>query len=88
MRIYYDSYHEGVWFRGLHSRLEQADLQPFSTKSDGSLGQVLQYDRPDVVLVDDNDIPLLVLERTIEVPSGHNVGQRFALGWAQRCPLE
>ena len=41
------------------------------------LGEVLQYDRPDVILAN-NDEPMLVLERTVEVPSGHNVGQRFA----------
>jgi hypothetical protein len=39
---------------------------------------VLQLDRPDIVLTDANDVPLLVVERTVEVPSGHNVGQRFA----------
>jgi hypothetical protein len=34
-------------------------------------------DRPDIVLTD-QDEPILVVERTVEVPSGHNVGQRFA----------
>ena len=38
---------------------------------------VLSYDRPDIILVD-GDTPILVVEETVEVPSGHNVGQRFA----------
>lgn len=49
------------------------------------LKAVLSLDRPDIVLVE-NEQPILVLERTIEVPSGHNVGQRFArLVAAARC---
>ena len=38
---------------------------------------MLSYDRPDIVLARDGDA-ILVVERTVEVPSGHNVGQRFA----------
>jgi hypothetical protein len=80
MRIYYDGYHEGVWFRDLHPHLAGAELEPFPPPSRQSpgLASVLAYDRPDIVLTDDDDMPLLSLERTIEVPSGHNVGQRFA----------
>ena len=40
------------------------------------LANVLRYDRPDIVLAQGTD-PILVVERTVEVPSGHNVGQRF-----------
>ena len=39
--------------------------------------KVLEYDRPDIVLLD-GETPILVVEETVEVPSGHNVGQRFA----------
>lgn len=80
MRIYYDGYHEGVWFRDLHPRLADAELKPFPAASQQSAGlaAVLAYDRPDIVLTESDDTPLLSLERTIEVPSGHNVGQRFA----------
>jgi hypothetical protein len=38
---------------------------------------LLDYDRPDVILAH-GERPILVLERTEEVPTGHNVGQRFA----------
>lgn len=79
MRIYYDSYQEGMWFKELHQVLEVATLYPFPGNSEGDgLVDVLEYDRPDIVLTDDVDRPLMVVERTIEVPSGHNVGQRFA----------
>lgn len=78
-KIFYDSYQEGAWFRNLHPSLKDAQLQPFPSGLPPShpLSPVLGYDRPDVVLTD-GDAPILVLERTVEVPSGHNVGQRFA----------
>ena len=41
------------------------------------LQPVLAYDRPDIILLDGVE-PVLVVEETVEVPSGHNVGQRFA----------
>lgn len=89
MRIYYDGYQEGQWFRGLHQELEDLPLQPFPTppaNPKSALEIVLSYDRPDIVLTDAQDNPLLVVERTIEVPSGHNVGQRFArIAQAARC---
>jgi len=79
MEVYYDNLQEGIWFRDLHPALSQADLLPFPQERDGppSLIKALSYDRPDVVLVDKGN-PILVVERTREVPSGHNVGQRFA----------
>lgn len=79
MEIYYDSYNEGVWFKNLHPRLSGAVLYPFPAPAatPPQLGRVLGYDRPDIFLVD-SGTPILVIERTIEVPSGHNVGQRFA----------
>ena len=77
--VYYDDIQEGVWFTGLHPALASAVLSPITgaVKENPRLAGVLQYDRPDVILADDGE-PVLVLERTIEVPSGHNVGQRFA----------
>jgi len=79
MNIYYDAIQEGVWFQQLHEGLLNAELLPFPNRGNGPQGlqQVLAYDMPDIVLVDDGN-PILVLERTREVPSGHNVGQRFA----------
>ncbi len=77
--VYYDDIQEGVWFSSLHSALEDAVLAPITgaVKENAALAKVLQYDRPDVILAHDGE-PVLVLERTVEVPSGHNVGQRFA----------
>jgi len=75
--ILYDSFQEGRWFQDLHPLLHRADLRPFPSVPRGRLGDVLAFDRPDIILLDD-DLPILVVERTIEVPSGHNVGQRFA----------
>lgn len=79
MEVYYDSFQEGMWFKGLHYRLHGAILCPFPSGNSGPeyLKRALLYDRPDIIVVD-NDQPILVLERTVEVPSGHNVGQRFA----------
>jgi hypothetical protein len=79
VEIFYDSYQEGVWFKDLHQALEDSGMHPFPKANDGPelLRTALLYDRPDIILVD-NDKPILVLERTTEVPSGHNVGQRFA----------
>jgi hypothetical protein len=89
LRIYYDSYQEGKWFESLHPSFSGAELRPFpgsTINPTAPLQTVLSYDRPDIVLTDTSDIPLLVVERTIEVPSGHNVGQRFArLVQAARC---
>ena len=77
--IYYDDIQEGVWFVALHPALDGAALKPITgaVKDNTALTNVLQYDRPDVILAHDGE-PVLVLERTVEVPSGHNVGQRFA----------
>jgi hypothetical protein len=78
--IYADELHEGDWFRELHPRLAGATEEEISgaTSRNPRLERVLLYDRPDIVLADPRDQPVLVVERTIEVPSGHNVGQRFA----------
>lgn len=79
MKIYFDSLQEGTWFKTLNPSLTTAALHPFPKANNvpTHLRQVLSYDRPDIILVDRNN-PILVVERTIEVPSGHNVGQRFA----------
>jgi hypothetical protein len=78
--IYADELHEGDWFRDLHSRLANAEEEEITGALERNplLGPVLLYDRPDIVLTDLTGTPVLVVERTIEVPSGHNVGQRFA----------
>lgn len=78
MEIYYDSYNEGIWFQNLHASLSESTMIPFpSVGQELEIDRVLAYDRPDIVLMSEGK-PLLVVERTVEVPSGHNVGQRFA----------
>ncbi len=78
MEIYYDSLQEGTWFQGLNPVLKTAKLIPINDIVVGTpVAKALEYDRPDIILAD-SGIPILVIERTIEVPTGHNVGQRFA----------
>jgi hypothetical protein len=78
--IYADDLHEGDWFKELHPRLADAVEEEITgaVERNPQLERVLLYDRPDIVLADSSGAPVLVVERTIEVPSGHNVGQRFA----------
>ena len=78
--IFCDSLQEGLWFQGLNRCFTNASLEtiPNSLREQQAYGieSVLQYDRPDIILKD-NGLVIFVLERTVEVPSGHNVGQRF-----------
>lgn len=64
----------------LNPRFSDAQIEILPTrKADieaAGLGEFLKYDRPDIILKDGDKV-ILVLERTVEVPSGHNVGQRF-----------
>jgi hypothetical protein len=77
--ILYDSLHELHWFRQLDPRLRDLPAKELTSRDRSSerLETALSYDRPDIVLVADG-IPILVIEQSEEVPSGHNVGQRFA----------
>lgn len=78
--IFCDSLQEGMWFKHLSKYFEAAQLvvipnTQIEQRSSG-LDKVLEYDRPDIILKDNGEV-IFVLERTVEVPSGHNVGQRF-----------
>lgn len=76
--IVYDEPQEAAWFRNLHPSLNSADEIPINEIDDPTLESgLLGYDRPDIILLRDGR-PILVVEETVEVPSGHNVGQRFA----------
>ena len=76
--ILYDHPQEAAWFKSLHPRLKDAAEQGITAaRSNPRLAGVLAYDRPDIILLHD-ERPILVVEETVEVPSGHNVGQRFA----------
>lgn len=78
--IYCDDFQEGIWFQSLDNRLANAELEVIPSQRNRieqlGLYDVLKYDRPDIILQDGNET-ILVLERTVEVPSGHNVGQRY-----------
>ena len=76
--IYCDDEQEGEWFRALSSHLDTTQLVILQQigKNPPFIENLIRYDRPDIILVRD-ETPMLVLEVTHEVPSGHNVGQRF-----------
>ena len=75
--VLYDDSQEAEWFRPLHPNLADA-TEVSITDAQGwpSMRKVLAYDRPDIVLLHRMN-PILVVEETKEVPTGHNVGQRF-----------
>ncbi len=76
--ILYDHPHEANWFRRLHPDFSKAEQESITVASSWpGVAKVLAYDRPDIILLHRKN-PILVVEETVEVPSGHNVGQRFA----------
>jgi hypothetical protein len=79
MEFFSDSPVEAEWFRKLDSRLLTA--RSGAIRSRGSnppiVESLVSYDRPDIILLD-GEQPILVIEITREVPTGHNVGQRVA----------
>lgn len=79
INIYYDSLTELEWFISLNKIFECADYHIIKNRGQNPeiIENLLQYDKPDIIVVVD-DTPVLVLEKTSEVPTGHNVGQRFA----------
>jgi hypothetical protein len=78
LQIFYDELQEGQWFRSLAPQLSNAGMNVIGARGANpqSIESLLRYDRPDIVLVVDGK-PKLVVEKTTEVPTGHNVGQRF-----------
>jgi hypothetical protein len=78
LTILYDEPSEWEWFRALSPNLRNAKRESITAaKAWPSIQGVLAYDRPDIILLH-GETPILVVEETVEVPSGHNVGQRFA----------
>ena len=77
--IYNDALHEGLWFKDLSPLLKNAELLPIKSRGENTevINKLIEYDRPDIILCNQN-IPVLVLEKTTEVPTGHNIGQRAA----------
>ena len=78
--IYSDNLIEADWFQSLSPKLQNAknELIKERNKNIPIINELVDYDRPDIILLDQNKKPLLVLEKTAEVPTGHNVGQRIA----------
>ncbi|MFW1931539.1 hypothetical protein ACG90B_19785 [Acinetobacter baumannii] len=75
--IIYDEPQEAFWFKSLNKIFEDAPIQSIGEASENpDVQDVLKYDRPDIILLYRGK-PVLVIEETVEVPSGHNVGQRF-----------
>ena len=77
--VYSDNAIEAAWFKSLNRHFE--NLQSKTIQSRGKnppvIENLIQYDRPDIILTDGSQA-LLVIEKTREVPTGHNVGQRVA----------
>ena len=78
MVIFCDAKHEGLWFRDLSPLLSDASFETIGGRGTNPpiIEKLIYYDRPDIILLYDGE-PVLVLEKTSEVPSGHNIGQRL-----------
>lgn len=78
IRIYHDDLVEANWFQSLDTRLQSAQLREIGSRGQNppAIDELVVYDRPDIVLESDGE-PVLMVEKTREVPTGHNVGQRF-----------
>lgn len=78
-KVYCDNKVEGFWFKGLSTRLSRATLHSIGGRGSNPshVDNLIRYDRPDIILLAD-DKPVMVVEKTREVPTGHNVGQRIA----------
>jgi len=79
VNIYYEAVQEGYWFRALSSHLNSSRLIKMEEygRNHPKIDELLAYDVPDIILTV-NNYPKLGHEKTEEVPTGHNVGQRFA----------
>jgi hypothetical protein len=77
--IWGDNENESLWFQSLDQRLKVATVRNIGRRGTNSelVDSLVIYDRPDIILLLDRK-PILVLEKTAEVPTGHNVGQRVA----------
>lgn len=77
--IWGDNENESSWFMKLDFRLSSASIRNIGRRGTNStlIDSLVIYDRPDIILLSNNE-PVLVLEKTAEVPTGHNVGQRVA----------
>jgi len=79
LQAFCDDLNEFSWFITLDHRLESAEFVRIGQRGSNPpvVDSLIVYDRPDVVLVKDGK-PVVTIEKTREVPTGHNVGQRVA----------
>lgn len=78
-KIYCDNKVEGFWFKGLTAHFSGATLHSIGRRGSNPshVDDLIRYDRPDIILLA-GEKPVMVVEKTREVPTGHNVGQRIA----------
>lgn len=78
IEIYCDDLQEGLWFASLSPNLVSSPIRAIGERNTNppAVERLLRYDRPDIIVLVDGE-PKLVVEKTSEVPTGHNVGQRF-----------
>ena len=77
-QIIFDAFQEAKWFQKLSSAFDEAELLSINeTATQPEVKRLIRYDRPDIILLRDGEA-VLTLEKTTEVPTGHNIGQRFA----------
>ncbi len=79
IEAYCDDINEYQWFIGLTPRLKDATFNRIGKRGSNPkvIENLISYDRPDAILLV-NGVAKLVVEKTREVPTGHNVGQRMA----------
>src|SRR3989344_9069171 len=79
IQIYCDALQEGEWFRKISPYFKNAKVEKIKPRGKNltNIDNLIEYDRPDIILLI-NDRVVFALEKTEEVPTGHNVGQRFA----------
>lgn len=79
LKTYGDNRTEARWFNALSPLLAGAGYVPIGGRGTNppAIEALITYDRPDIILTAD-DVPVLVVEKTREVPTGHNIGQRMA----------
>lgn len=77
--IFADNLIEASWFRSLSPLLSLAAYTPIGDRGSNpdAVEDLIRYDRPDIILLH-GARPVLVVEKSREVPTGHNVGQRLA----------
>lgn len=79
LEAFCDDINEYSWFITLDHRLKPAQFERIGQRGTNpdAIENIIAYDRPDVILMH-NGKPVVVIEKTREVPTGHNVGQRVA----------